>query len=113
MQEVRAETEEPGNLYAQSAVLMDADSGRILFSKNGQQEKAMASTTKIMTCILALEYGKLDDEMTASAYAASQPKVHLGVKKGEKLRLRDLLYSLMLESIMIRQLLLRKISEKV
>lgn len=98
MQEVRAEAEEPENLYAQSAVLMDADSGRILFSKNGQQEKAMASTTKIMTCILALEYGSLDDEMTASAYAASQPKVHLGVKKGEKLRLRDLLYSLMLES---------------
>lgn len=98
MQEVRAETEEPQNLYAQSAVLMDADSGRILFSKNGQQEKAMASTTKIMTCILALEYGRLDDEMTASAYAASQPKVHLGVKNGEKLRLRDLLYSLMLES---------------
>lgn len=98
MQEVRAETEEPENLYAQSAVLMDADSGRILFSKNGQQEKAMASTTKIMTCILALEYGRLDDEMTASAYAVSQPKVHLGVTKGENLRLRDLLYSLMLES---------------
>lgn len=42
-------------LYALSAVLMDADSGRILFSKNGQEERAMASTTKIMTCILALE----------------------------------------------------------
>ena len=95
---VRAESEEPDNLYAQSAVLMDADSGRILFSKNGQQEKAMASTTKIMTCILALEYGKLDSEMTVSAYAASQPKVHLGAYKGETFYLRDLLYSLMLES---------------
>ncbi len=96
--EVRAETEEPANLYAQSAVLMDADSGRILFSKNGQQEKAMASTTKIMTCILALEYGRLDDKLTVSAYAASQPKVHLGASKGEEYFLRDLLYSLMLES---------------
>lgn len=96
--EVRAESEEPDNLYAQSAVLMDADSGRILFSKNGQQEKAMASTTKIMTCILALEYGRLDSEMTVSSYAASQPKVHLGAYKGETFYLRDLLYPLMLES---------------
>ncbi|HAX50594.1 D-alanyl-D-alanine carboxypeptidase family protein [Muricomes intestini] len=98
MREVQAETKEPENLYAQSAVLMDADSGRILFSKNGQQERAMASTTKIMTCILALEYGGLDDKMSVSAYAASQPQVHLGAVKGEEFYLRDLLYSLMLES---------------
>ncbi len=89
---------EPGNLYAQSAVLMDADSGRILFSKNGQTERANASTTKIMTCILALEYGSLDDVVTASEKASSQPKVHLGVTSGETFYLRDLLYSLMLES---------------
>ena len=42
-------------LYAQSAVLMDGDSGRILFGKNEQEVRAMASTTKIMTCILVLE----------------------------------------------------------
>ena len=89
---------EPGNLYAQSAVLMDADSGRILFSQNGQTERANASTTKIMTCILALEYGSLDDVVTASEKASSQPKVHLGVTSGETFYLRDLLYSLMLES---------------
>lgn len=45
----------PGQLYARSAVLMDADSGRILFAKNAETERPMASTTKIMTCILALE----------------------------------------------------------
>ena len=39
----------PGQLYAQSAVLMDADSGRILFEKNGYEQRPMASTTKIMT----------------------------------------------------------------
>lgn len=50
-----AKEEEPKQLYAQSAVLMDADSGRVLFEKNGYEQKAMASTTKIMTCILALE----------------------------------------------------------
>lgn len=102
MAEVHAEEvndiKEPDGLYAQSAVLMDADSGRILFAKNGQEERAMASTTKIMTCILALENGNLDDTVTASAYAASQPEVHLGIREGEQFRLRDLLYSLMLES---------------
>lgn len=92
------EIQEPDGLYAQSAVLMDADSGRILFAKNGQEERAMASTTKIMTCILALENGNLDDTVTVSANAAAQPEVHLGVQEGEEFRLRDLLYSLMLES---------------
>ena len=90
--------EEPEQLYAQSAVLMDADSGRILFEKNGNEQKPMASTTKIMTCILALEEGNPEDVVTASAYAERQPKVHLDVKEGERYRLQDLLYSLMLES---------------
>ncbi len=85
-------------LYAQSAVLMDADSGRILFAKNGQEERAMASTTKIMTCILALENGDLSEEITVSAEAASQPAVKLGMKEGQRFQLNDLLYSLMLES---------------
>lgn len=89
---------EPEELYAQSAVLMDADSGRILFEKNGQEALAMASTTKIMTCILALEQGDLDSIVTASQNAASQPAVRLGVSDGQQFVLRDLLYSLMLES---------------
>lgn len=85
-------------LYAQSAVLMDADSGRVLYEKNGYEPMPMASTTKIMTCILALEYGNLSDIVTASANAASQPKVHLGMKSGQQYTLENLLYSLMLES---------------
>ena len=90
--------EEPENLYAQSAVLMDADSGRILFAKNGQDERPMASTTKIMTCILALENRKPEDKVTVSAKAASQPEVRLGMREGQQFYLKDLLYSLMLES---------------
>ena len=86
------EIEEPKDLYAQAAVLMDADSGRILFEKNGQEVLAMASTTKIMTCILALEKGNLDASVTASELAVSQPKVHLGMKTGEQFKLGDLLY---------------------
>lgn len=85
-------------LYAQAAVLMDADSGRVLYEKNGGEALPMASTTKIMTCILALEYGNLDDVAEVSAYAASMPKVKLYMNQGEKYRLGDLLYSLMLES---------------
>ena len=90
--------DEPTALYAQSAVLMDADSGRVLFEKNGMDVKAMASTTKIMTCILALEQKAEDTIATFSEAAAKQPKVHLGAEVGEQFYLRDLLYSLMLES---------------
>lgn len=85
-------------LYAQSAVLMDGDSGRILFGKNEQEVRAMASTTKIMTCILVLENTDPSDTAAVSENAAMQPKVHLGVQKGETFYVKDLLYSLMLES---------------
>ncbi|MFP3154996.1 D-alanyl-D-alanine carboxypeptidase [Lachnospiraceae bacterium ZAX-1] len=85
-------------LYAKSAVLMDADSGRVLYEKNGYEKLANASTTKIMTCIIALENGKMDDAVTISSYAASMPKVRLGMKAGDTFSLKDLLYSLMLES---------------
>ena len=85
-------------LYAQAAVLLDADSGRVLYGKNEKDVLPMASTTKIMTCILALEYGNLDEIVEVSAYATSMPKVKLYVKQGERYRLADLLYSLMLES---------------
>lgn len=85
-------------LHAQAAVLLDADSGRVLYGKNENEILPMASTTKIMTCILALEYGNMDDIVEVSAYAASMPKVKLYMKQGEQYRLGDLLYSLMLES---------------
>lgn len=85
-------------LYAQAAVLMDADSGRVLYGKNEDAVLPMASTTKIMTCILALEYGNPEQIVEASSYAASMPKVKLNIRQGEKFRLKDLLYSLMLES---------------
>ena len=85
-------------LYARSAVLMDADSGRVLFGKNEDEAMPMASTTKIMTCIIALENGNPEDIVTVSGYAAAQPKVHLGMRAEQHFRLEDLLYSLMLES---------------
>lgn len=100
MGQVHAENtkEEPEELYARSAVLMDADSGRILFEKDAENQMPMASTTKIMTCILALEHLEEGQTVTASEEAIHQPKVHLGMKKEEVFYVRDLLYSLMLES---------------
>lgn len=86
------------SLYATAAVLMDADSGRVLYAKNGFTPLAMASTTKIMTCIVALENADLEEEADVSSYASSMPKVKLYVQKGEKYLLKDLLHSLMLES---------------
>lgn len=86
------------DLYARGAVLMDAGSGRILYGKEEDTVLPMASTTKIMTCILALELGDPEDEVEVSSYAASQPQVHLGMSKGDRFYLKDLLYSLMLES---------------
>jgi len=85
-------------LFAKAAVLMDADSGRILYTKNGTKAMANASTTKILTCILALEYSQLDAVVEASSRAASAPKVHLGMKAGQRFYMLDLLHALMLES---------------
>ncbi len=92
------EAPEELTLYASSAVLMDAENGRILYEKNGQEQKANASTTKIMTCILALELGNPEDIVTFSAAAAAQPDVQMNACEGEQYYLKDLLYALMLES---------------
>ncbi len=86
------------SLYATAAVLMDADSGRVLYGKNADAVMAMASTTKIMTCILVLENTSLDEMVTVSSYATSMPKVKLYIQKGEQYTVGDLLHSLMLES---------------
>lgn len=88
----------PGSLYALSAVLMDGESGRILYEKDGETPRPNASTTKVMTCILALENGAGDDYVMVSDKAAAQPDVQLGMREGEQYYLEDLLYSLMLMS---------------
>ena len=94
---VYAQTEPP-KVKAKGAVLIEQDSGRVLFAQNAETPLAMASTTKIMTCIIALENGKLDDIVVTSKRAAQAPPVKLKLKIGEKQRLGDLLYALMLQS---------------
>lgn len=90
--------EEPTDLYGQSALLMDADTGRVLFEKDGYRRMPMASTTKIMTCLVALEQADPESTVTVSALAASQPNVQMNICEGEQYRLIDLLHGLMLES---------------
>ena len=86
------------SVVSQGAVLMDEKTGRVLWEKNMNDQMAMASTTKIMTAIIALESGKTEEIVIASKIAASAPEVKMGLKTGEEHRLYDLLYPLMLES---------------
>lgn len=88
----------PENLHATYALLMDATNRRVLFEKNGYEKVPMASTTKIMTLLIALEQGNPDDLVTISKYCETIPRVRLGMKEGEQYRLQDLLYCMMLES---------------
>lgn len=88
----------PSELYAKYAAVIDGTNSRVLFEKDGYTPAANASTTKIMTIIIALEYGKPDQIATVSKYAATMPDVQLNLNSGEHYVLRDLMYSLMLQS---------------
>jgi D-alanyl-D-alanine carboxypeptidase (penicillin-binding protein 5/6) len=83
---------------AASAIVMDSVTGRVLFEKNAYTKRPMASTTKIMTAIIALEHGNLEDVVTVSKRAASVGGSVINLKAGEKLKLIELLYGLMMKS---------------
>lgn len=83
---------------AQAAILMDRDSGRILFSKNADKEMKIASLTKIMTAIVAMEQSELDSVVTVGPNAVGVEGSSIYLKKGEKVPLENLLYGLMLRS---------------
>ncbi|MDD6034949.1 MAG: D-alanyl-D-alanine carboxypeptidase [Lachnospiraceae bacterium] len=85
-------------LHAYSALLYDAEAGRILYEKNGYEVLPMASTTKIMTLLVVLENTNPEDIVTVSKNAAVQPDVQLNMNTGEQYYVKDLCYSLMLES---------------
>ena len=86
------------NLSSDCALLINANTGKIVYAKNENVRHANASTTKIMTCILALENCKLNEKVTFSPYAASIEPSKLYANAGEVFYLKDLLYSLMLPS---------------
>jgi len=83
---------------AKSAILVERHTGTVLLQHNAAEALPMASTTKVMTALMALEYGKLDDVVTVSrnAYGVPGTSIYLGL--GEQIVLRDLLYGLMLAS---------------
>ena len=82
---------------ATAAVLMDADSGRLLYEKNGGRRMLIASTTKLMTALVALEQGDLQREITVTgSHMAEGSSMYL--RPGEKLTLETLLYGLLLRS---------------
>lgn len=88
------------SVSAQSAILIEKNSGRILYSKRHNEKLPMASTTKIMTAICAIENGNvsLDQTIEISASAAGVEGSSMYLESGEMLTLRELLYGLMLSS---------------
>ncbi len=85
---------------AKSAILIEKDSGRVMFEKTSAERLPMASTTKIMTAVVALESNnaQLDKEIEISDGAAGVEGSSMYLQKGEVMTLRDLLYGLMLSS---------------
>ena len=88
----------PPEINAGAGVVMDMKSGRVLYEKNAYSRRAIASTTKMMTAILALENASLDDKVTVSKRAASIWGSTIGLRAGQVFTMKELLYGLMLNS---------------
>ncbi|WP_139904296.1 D-alanyl-D-alanine carboxypeptidase family protein [Clostridium thermarum] len=97
---VNAEPEnvKPPYIEARNAIAIDAKTNRVLYEKNAHILTPMASTTKIVTALVALKYGDLNKKVTISAKAANIRGSVVGYKKGEEISLRELIYGLMLRS---------------
>ena len=88
-------------VIAETAILMDAASGEVLFEKNADQKMYPASITKLMTILLALEHGKLTDEITFShdaIYSIEPGSAHIAIQEGETLTLEQVLRAIILRS---------------
>jgi len=88
----------PPPLQARAAFLMDMQTGAVLFTKNPDLRLPMASTTKITTAVLALQYLRLNARVRVSRAAAAVGESTMGLQQGELLTVRQLLYGLMLNS---------------
>ena len=96
---------EPDQLIAKSAILIEANSGEVVFEKNADQQMYPASTTKIMTAMLGLSIGKandmLDETVTVSEEAANlgdEDATTIPLEAGETIRFEDLIYATMVRS---------------
>lgn len=95
--EAKTENNVP-NLNSRAAIIYDRISKTVIYGKNINEKRAMASTTKIMTAILVLENGDLNKVIEVSKKAANTGGSRLGLRTGDKIKLRDLLYGLLLRS---------------
>ncbi|WP_117170352.1 D-alanyl-D-alanine carboxypeptidase family protein [Paraliobacillus sediminis] len=86
------------SVTARNAILMDQSNGEILYEKAAEDPELIASITKIMTAILAIESGKMEDTVTVSREAAYTEGSSIYLQEGEKIKLKDLVYGLMLRS---------------
>lgn len=88
----------PPQLKASAAILMDPDTGRILYEQNSQTQRAQASTTKITTAMVALQDGGLDEQVTVSSRAAVTKEAGIQLQTGERLSLKELVQALLVYS---------------
>lgn len=86
------------HISAQNAVLIEQDSGEVLFEKNAHEKQSVASITKVMTAIIAIESNQMDDRIKASRNAIHTEGSSIYLEEGEKMQLEDLIYGLMLRS---------------
>ena len=86
------------DISAKSGIVIECSTGTVLYSKNSDEILPMASTTKIMTALIAAEIGDLEKEMTVSEKAANVDGSQIGLLAGQTLTLEDLLYMMMLKS---------------
>ena len=86
------------DVSAKSAIIIDGASGRVLYAKDEHQKRRIASITKIMTAVLAIESGKMDQTVTVSANAVRTEGSAIYLTEGQKVKLKDLVYGLMLRS---------------
>jgi D-alanyl-D-alanine carboxypeptidase (penicillin-binding protein 5/6) len=88
----------PPKISSPAAIAIDTENGRVLYEKNSTSKRQMASTVKMMTAILAIEKGNLDDWVEVSKRAAYVGGSQAYLNEGEKMKLGDMLYALMLPS---------------
>lgn len=90
---------EAGHLYGSACILIDAETGRVLFEKNANERRYPASTTKIMTCILAIEEGPMGETVTIpSGIEPPSGSSKMGISTGEVMLFDDLVYGMMMSS---------------
>ena len=85
-------------LTARAAIIMDASSGDVIWERNADEPLPPASTTKVLTAILALESGRLDERFTVSEFAADTAPSKINLRPGQRMRLHDLVYAVLLNS---------------